>query len=236
MNRTAALGLLAATLIAPPPAANPQALPPRLVLTEYEAALDTLVAPKAISFEYTVEQAGELDMEQQHRVYRSGTNERDETLTVNDEKVVPPAVRIFRNRRDRYAVTNLAPRAAAYTFKYVGPHTAGKHVEYLFRTARRVPAPFSVFEVTIDGSRFLPVSISFRTVQNGLTGSGVITYAPSGRYWLPTSATASARSGPRLSRERILFTAYAFPTSLPESTFGVARPLPLPPPEEEPLE
>jgi hypothetical protein len=157
-------------------------------------------------------------------------------LAVNDEKVDPPAVRIFRNRRDRYAVTNLAPRVADYTFKYVGPHTVDKRIEYVFSATRKVPAPFSVVEITVDGNRFLPSAIRFRTAQNGVTGSGLITYAPSGRYWVPTSANATVLTAARTSRERILFTAYAFPASLPDSTFGGPRPVPPPETPEEPLE
>jgi hypothetical protein len=233
---------LAATAEGPRPEVTPasapvlEPLPPEAVLGKYEAALDGFGTPKAISFEYTVEQAGELDIEQHHRVYRSGPNERDETLAVNDEKVDPPAVRIFRNRRDRYAVTNLAPRVADYTFKYVGPHTIDKHIEYVFTATRKVPGPFNVVWITIDGNRFLPTVIRFRTAQSGVTGSGVITYAPSGRYWVPTSANATVLTAARTSRERIIFTAYAFPPSLPDSTFGGARPVPLPSALEAPLE
>jgi hypothetical protein len=195
-------------------------LPPEAVLVRYVEALDTLPIPRTLSFQYTVEQLGGHDIEQTHRVYRSGTDERDETLVIDGEKATPPQVRIYHARRDRYALTNVAPRPDGYDFTYVGKRTTGTSVSYVFRTTPRTPGPFSVIEVTIDGTRFLPSSVSFRTDQSGVLGSGEITYGPSGRYWVPLIVSATARDAARTTRERLVFSAYDFPSALPPGTFG----------------
>ncbi|HXP92587.1 MAG TPA: hypothetical protein VN905_03895 [Candidatus Binatia bacterium] len=198
------------------------ALPPEVVLVRYVQALEAVPLPKTLSFQYTIEQLGGRDIDQTHRVYRSGTNERDETLVVDGEKVVPPQVRIFHGRPDRYALTNIAPRPYAYDFTYVGPRSEGLRVEYVFRTTPKTPGPFSVTEVTIDGLKFLPVSVQFQTALGGVVGSGSITYGPSGRYWVPLAVNATARDVTRTVRERIVFSAYGFPPKLPPGTFGAS--------------
>lgn len=198
-------------------------LPPEAVLAKYVEALDTLATPSAIAFQYTVEQLGGADIEQAHRVYRSGNDERDETLVLDGERLATPQIRIFRGRSDRYAVARLAPRPNAYDFTYVGPRTVGARVSYVFRTAPKAPGAFAVNEVTIDGSKFLPSAVAFRTVANGVAGSGSVSYGPSGKYWVPLAAGASARVGPNVARERILFSGYDFPPALPPGTFGVSN-------------
>lgn len=198
----------------------PAPLPPEVVLARYTHVLEAVRLPTTISFQYTVEQLGGRDIEQTHRVYRSGTEERDETLQVDGEKVIPPSVRFFRGRRDRYAITNVAPRIETYDFKYVGPHTLGSKIDYVFSTTPRTPGAFAVTNVTIDGTRFLPLAVTFRTRQGSVVGTGTITYAASGKYWLPATATASVTGANRGGQERIVFTAYDFPTSLPPGTFG----------------
>ncbi len=211
------LGLVAARpTVAPPPT-----LPPAVVLFHYARALETVAVPTTLSFQYTIEQLGGPDLEQTHRVYRSGTDVRDETLTSDGDRIVPPRVRIVHGKRDRYAVTNIAPRPDAYDFAYVGPHTVGSHVEYIFRTTPKVPGPFMVTQVAIDGVKFLPRVVEFRTMRDGVVGHGAITYGPSGKYWIPATATATAREANRTTRETIVFSAYDFPTALPPGTFGV---------------
>lgn len=205
----------------PPPAL----LPPESVLVRYDETLSAMRPPPAISFEYTLDQVGERDLEQSHRIYRSGANERDETLSVDGERLAPPAVRIFRGRRDRYAIQTLAPRTDLYDFRYVGPHVVGRRVTYVFRTTLKAPSAFAVTQITIDGSRFLPLDVAFVTRQGNVRGNGSIAYAASGRYWVPVSATATAVDGGHTSREHIAFAAYAFPPGLPSSTFDEPRPV-----------
>jgi hypothetical protein len=207
-----------------PAAAAPEALPPEVVLIRYVHALATVPVPAIVSFQYNVEQLGGRDIEQTHRVYRSGDDERDETLSVDGQKLVPPQIRIFRSRRDRYVVTNIAPRAEAYDFAFVGVHTTATRVDYVFRATAKQSGTFAVTQVTLDGTRFLPLDVQFATIQNGVQGTGEITYGPSGKYWVPLVASANVSSAIRGGRERITFGSYDFPPSLPPGTFGIASP------------
>ena len=70
-------------------------LEPATVLARYADALAALKHPAAISFEFSVEQLGLRNLEQTHRVYRSGSDERDETLSVDGYALNYPAVRSF---------------------------------------------------------------------------------------------------------------------------------------------
>lgn len=201
-------------------------LAPSAVLQRYTEALHALKEPNVISFDYTLEQTGPRTVTQTHRVFRSGTNERDETLTVDGKRLSPPTVRIFRGRRNRYTAQLLAPRAADYTFAYVGPLRDGHHVDYVFRLTPKHFLSFKVTEVTIDGVRFLPMSIAFATALND--GSGSIAFGSNARWWVPSLATARATVSDDLATERLMFSTYRFPPSLPPSTFTQAHRLVLP--------
>jgi len=214
------LFLILLALLVREPASAATALPPEVALIRYVRALETIPVPTTLSFQYTVEQFGGHDLQQTHRVYRSGADERDETLVIDGEKVVPPQVRVYHGRRNRYSITNIAPRAEAYDFRYVGPRTVGLHVNYVFQTTPKVPGPFAVTQIEIDGLKFLPAVVQFRTEERGVAGNGSIAFAPSGVYWVPTSVNASARDATRSVRERIVFSAYDFPSVLPPGTFG----------------
>jgi hypothetical protein len=47
-----------------------------------------------------------------------------------------------------------------------------------------------------------------------------------GAHWVPTLAQVTATMNAKPARERIAFSAYAFPARLPPSTFAPPRPLP----------
>ena len=205
----------------PPPA--PQ-LAPNVVLLRYALALAQLTAPKAVSFDYTLEQIGLRARVEVHRIFRSGQNERDEILSSEGRALTTPIVRIFRGRRDRYTVAALAPRAAQYNFIYVGPLRDGRHIDYVFRLEAKGPAAFAVTQVTIDGVKFLPHAIAFKTGAN--SGSGTVNFDGRETWWVTVAASARARLEGGISTEKLTFRAYRFPTSLPASTFSVPRPLP----------
>lgn len=196
-------------------------LAPAAVLTHYAAALLRLKEPHVFTFDYTLEQTSARSLEQTHRVFRSGNNERDETLTVDGKRLSPPTVRVFRGRRNRYTVSGLAPRPADYEFTYVGLQRDGHHVDYLFHLTPRAARPFAVTDVTIDGVRFLPLSIGFKT--SAKSGAGSITFGGNARWWVPYVATARARVADDVAAERLTFYTYRFPPALPESTFSVAH-------------
>ena len=206
---------------APPP---PVELPPTVVLARYAAALARLREPRIVSFDYMLEQTGTRTMEQSHRVFRKGTNERDETLAVNGKRLAPPSVRIFRGRRNRYSVLTLAPRLEKYTFAYVGPKRNGGHIDYVFSLEPKAAARFAITLVTIDGVHFLPSSLAFHTGSHA--GTGTFNFGGRASWWVPFGATAHAKIGMDTADERLTFSEYRFPTDLPPSTFSEPRALP----------
>ncbi len=232
----AALLLLAQIVAAaarPTPDGAPPPPTPAVVLTRYAAALAKLREPRVISFDYTLEQTGLRTISATHRVFRSGTDERDETLTVDGKRLSPPKVRIFRGRRNRYQVALLAPRPTDYGFVYVGPVRDARHLDYVFRLTPKLKRAFAVTSVTIDGVRFLPLAIDFTTAAND--GVGSIAFGSNARWWVPYAVTARASVAADVATERLTFYTYRFPATLPPSTFtqahrlGVASPAPLAP-------
>jgi len=120
-----ALALAGVLALAGPATAVPSSLsalvlPPSVVLTKYAAALVLIKEPLAFSFEYALDQSGVHNLSSQHRVYRSGTTERDETIAINGQRTRRPEVRIFRNRPNRYALAKIAPSEDAYIFTPAG--------------------------------------------------------------------------------------------------------------------
>jgi len=216
---------LVATLFfaaAAPAEKPPVELPADTVLARYATALAAYTAPPVFSVDYTLEQSGARDMEQMHRVFRSGANERDETLDVDGRKLDPPTTRIFRGRPDHYTVTLLAPNPAHYDFTYLGPHRDGHHLDYVFDAVSRLPGAYRVTRVTIDGITFLPVTIDFKSG----TGTGSATFGRDGKWWVPFEVTGSATVEGLAAMERLSFYNYRFPQTLPSGTFSGPHPLP----------
>jgi hypothetical protein len=199
------------------------ALPPEAVLAKYAAALAGLHEPRVFAFEYTVQQTGPRTLEQTHRVFRSGNDERDETLAVNGNRSHTPVVRIFRGRPYRYTVAALAPKPSAYAFVYAGPHKDGKHLDYVFDLVPKGKRPALAFtQVTIDGVAFLPQSVAF-TGPHAARGS--VTFVKAGRYWVARTASAQANVSGGIAHELLGFVRWRFPNALPRSTFSLPRPL-----------
>jgi hypothetical protein len=84
-----------------------------------------------------------------------------------------------------------------------------------------------VEQVTIDGIKFLPKRVRFHSAGVDAKGRGEIEYAAFGKYWLPVAATVDATVNGKPARERIAWSDYRFPPSLPPSTFLAPQPLPL---------
>src|ERR1700723_645153 len=127
----------------------PHTLPASAVIAKYAEALAAHKEPPAVSFDYTLEQSGVRALDQRHRVFRSGADERDEVLVVNGRELTTPEIRIFRNRRDRYAIERLAPSVAGYAFAFAGTQHDGHHVDYVFTLTSKAPAAFVVTQVVI---------------------------------------------------------------------------------------
>ncbi len=196
------------------------------VLNRYASRLLREESPKVLVFSYTVSQAGPRDIEQSHRIYRSGDLVRDETLMVDGVKQKTTRIARYRNR---YTLENLAPRMTQYAFLFLRASRSGAAPNYVYRA---VPlgavGGFVVDEITIDGRTFLPSLIRFHAGGAALKGSGAIAFSRSGKYWVPVWASAATVASGKAARERIIFTAYQFPASLPKSTFQSPKPLPAP--------
>ena len=231
------IGLLLALAGAPSASASPApaatavpVLPPSAVVAKYAAALAKVRDPRVFTVEYTLVQTGPRTLEQTHRIFRSGGDERDETLAVNGTRSSTPVVRIFRRRPYRYTVAALAPKPSAYDFTYAGPHRDGKHVDYVFNLTPKaaVPPSFAFTQVTIDGLTFLPQSVAFAESRHG--GAGTVTFSKSDQFWVARSAAAQAAIPGGIAHEELRFLRWRFPKTLPRSTFSVPRPLLTPPP------
>ncbi|HEY5256885.1 MAG TPA: hypothetical protein VIJ12_00745 [Candidatus Baltobacteraceae bacterium] len=196
------------------------------VLTRYAVALARVTPPKIAIFSYTISQAGPTDIEQRHRVYRRGSYVRDETLSSDGAAPKEAIVKVYR-RADVYDISRVAPTQAAYRFLFLQAVSRGSHIDYFYQTTALTGGAFVVTRVLIDGQTFLPRAIWFATTSFSATGKGLLQYAAVGGHWMPTLATVDATVGGHPARERILWSAYRFPPSLPAATFR-ARPFPLP--------
>ncbi len=225
--RCGLLALAWLTTLGARPAPEPPPLPdvpPSLVLQRYEEALAQIKPPPNVIFEYAVEQSGLRNLEQTHRVYRSGGRERDETLRVNGLPLKPPRVRVFQTP-NHYDVTLLAPRPGDYTFSYTNRSIQGGRAVYTFRTELQKVASFAVTSIDVDAEHYLPLTVRFRSVNGGTKGNGHVTYAPESKYWLPREASVEARTAAgKVARERITWSSFGFPEELPPATFVPPRP------------
>ncbi len=218
--------VMAALLLGAAPATSE--LDSQYVLQRYALALVDAPVPKLLVFGYTVSQAGLGNIEQRHVVYRSGLSVRDETLAVDGVTLHRKAVR-FEQREDRYAIDRIAPRGDAYQMIFLHTVRDGSHFDYVYDTTpilRQGPGMW-VEQVTIDGVKFLPKRVRFHSEGENARGKGTIDYAAFGKYWLPVVATVDATVNGKPARERIAWSDYRFPPSLPSSTFLAPQPLPL---------
>jgi hypothetical protein len=214
----AALALSAAALV------PPKVLDSQLVLQRYEARLTATKDPQTLIFQYVVSQAGPQDIDQTHRVYRSGSLVRDETLVVDGVKQKMTRIARYRNR---YTLHDLAPRSAQYVFLFVRPIASSGRYDYLYRAVPLgAPSAFTVRTLTIDGKTFLPREIRFHSAGAVARGDGTLAFTTAGKYWVPLSIAVQGTVNGRAARERIVFSGYQFPPALPQSTFQAPRALP----------
>lgn len=205
----------------------PAELDSQLVLNRYAAALASCTPVKTVAFTYSVSQAGAHNIEQTHRIFRSGTRQRDETIAVEGDPVKMKMVRIA-SKSDRYAIANVAPRLSAYGFLFLGTHHDGRHLDYAYAAEPLGQPAFHVTELTVDGATYLPALIRFTMTARSLRAKGALSYQKIGTHCVPLEATVSAVLNGKPTRERILWSAYSFPASLPPSTFYQPKPLAVP--------
>jgi hypothetical protein len=231
------IGLLVlAAALFPAPTAPPEVPPlrPRLtlrpaiapasMLARYAVALEANATPAVLSFEYAIDQTGPHDLQQTHRIFRSGSSERDELLSEDGKRLEPPTIRIFLGHRNRYAIEALAPRPEAYSFRYLASVRDGHHIDEVFATTPRAATNATIVQVTIDGLTALPVTIHF--VTRAHAGTGSVTFGRVQKYWMAIAATATATVGKTVAIEHLAFYRYRFPGTLAASTFSTPRPLP----------
>lgn len=220
--RAAALALAACALAG----AAPLRLDSQDVLQRYARAVGAVQMPKVVVYSYTVSQVGPSNIEQRHQVYRSGSDVRDETLSVDGIALGRKIVR-FSRREERYAVTRFAPRTDAYELLFLGTAKDGRHLDYVYEaTPIAHPSGATIDRVTIDGESFLPRAVRFHGGGLDIAGTAQIEFGPVGTYWMPLSASAQARVKGKPARETIAWSEYRFPASLPASTFQAPAPLP----------
>jgi hypothetical protein len=220
--------LLALLLLLAAAGATPAQLDSQYVLQRYGVAIETVPAPKAVIFTYTVSQAGPSNIDQRHVIYRSGPQVRDETIAVDGVALVHKLV-TFARREDRYDVSRIAPRAASYELLFVRALKDGHHVDYQYEASPLArDAVAAVDRVTIDGLKYLPKDVRFKTAAGEAHGTAHVEYAQFGKYWMPVLAEVVAVVNGKPARERIVWSDYRFPDSLPPSTFEPPRPLPHP--------
>lgn len=222
MNRV----LVALALVLAAAGATPEELDSQYVLQRYAVAIETVPVPKAVIFTYTVSQAGPSNMDQRHVIYRSGSQVRDETLAVDGVALVHKIVS-FARREDRYDVSRLAPKAASYELLFLRTLKDGHHDDYQYDASPLVRGTAATVDrVTIDGLKYLPKDIRFKTGTESSSGAGHVQYAQFGKYWMPVLAEVNAVVNGKPARERIVWSDYRFFDSLPPSTFEPPRPLP----------
>jgi hypothetical protein len=206
--------------------AAPVQLDSQYVLQRYVLAIENVAVPKTVVYSYTVAQVGPTNIEQRHRIYRSGNAVRDEVVWVDGMLLRRKIVR-FSHREDRYAVGRFAPRPDTYQLLFLGTTRDGRHLDYVYEaTPLARPSDAWIDRLTIDGENFLPRAVHFHTSGTEAQGTGNIEFAPFGKYWMPVAAVAQARVKGKPARELITWSDYRFPSALPPSTFQPPEPLP----------
>jgi hypothetical protein len=218
--RIAGVAAILVLVLAPAAAAPSDS---EVVLTRYAAALEAYVPPKVAIYSYTVSQAVPTDIEQRHLVYRAGNRVRDEISPLNQAAMTPSSV-VIEQRSDPYSIVLTAPRRSAYELLFVQTSEIAGHTVYVYDAVPNVKSSgFAVTQVAIDTTHYLPRSIRF-TSSNGVTSAhGELQYGPDGTHWVPTAATVTSVIGGKPARERIAWSAFRFPPSLPDSTFRSPR-------------
>ena len=226
-------GLAAPSLAAPRGARAPGVdVPPNAayVTAHYLTALARLKRPQSVSFEYSLAQLGLHTMEQTHRVYRSGRNERDEMLVIDGVTLKAPAVRVITGHNPHYDIAVVTPRMDSYRFIPIGARRAsGGGFTYIFHLAPHAPRAFTITAIELDGRTFLPSLVKFTTAANGARGSGMLRYSAVDGYWVVREAAIAATlPNGKSAREHITWSKYRFPITLPRDTFRVPHSAPTP--------
>ena len=117
--------------------------------------------PRRSCFRIRYRKWGPSNIEQSHRIYRSGNAVRDETLAV-DGVLLHDKVVTFSRHEDRYTVARFAPRSEAYELLFLGTANDGRHLDYVYEATPVAHAAGSwVDRLTIDGDHLSTARRSF---------------------------------------------------------------------------
>ena len=226
IGRRATLALACAGTLLLALAAAPQRQDSQVVLREYVRAMESLAMPTASICKYSISQAGPVQIEQQHLLYRQGDLVRDSLLASQGIPVRAKSI-VIAHRADRYSIDRLAPTLHDYEILFLSAHKVGKSIQYRYQATALAPnSRFSITGFTIASGRFLPSAIAFTSSGDGAVGHGAVLYHAVGRFWVPYEAYVTGRVNGKPANERIVWSDCSFPRSLPETTFRVPQPLP----------
>jgi hypothetical protein len=219
--------LAAGIIAAAAPAAfaqPPTTTPSDSGLAAYRAALDALPTPGAMVFQYTESRIGpSRALAEVHRVYRGADGEeRNETISVDGEPVVPAIAHFSQSAIWPYDVRAFAVQDPDYVVMALGPAVVNGKRTSSFSTVRATVGDFSVTRLYLDPLRHLPVRETFNATGSDCTGSGSIDFGPVDRRWMPTTVavSCSVASGGATFKETIKFGDYRFLSALPSDVFG----------------
>jgi len=226
IGRRASLAAATACMLLLALAAAPQRQDSQLVLDEYVRAMGSLAMPTASICNYSISQAGPVQIEQQHLLYRQGDLVRDSLLSSQGIPVRAKSI-VIAHRADRYAIDRLAPTLHDYEVLFLSAHKVGANFEYRYQATALAPSSrFSITGFTIASGRFLPSAIAFTSSANGVRGHGAVLYHAVGQYWVPYEVYVTGSVHGKAANERIVWSNCRFPRSLPETTFRIPQPLP----------
>ncbi|NNN00023.1 MAG: hypothetical protein HKL91_09515 [Candidatus Eremiobacteraeota bacterium] len=226
IGRRASLAAATACMLLLALAAAPKRQDSQLVLDEYVRAMASLAMPTASICNYSISQAGPVQIEQQHLLYRQGDLVRDSLLSSQGIPVRAKSI-VIAHRADRYAIDRLAPTLHDYEVLFLSAHKVGANFEYRYQATALAPSSrFSITGFTIASGRFLPSAIAFTSSANGVRGHGAVLYHAVGQYWVPYEVYVTGSVHGKAANERIVWSNCRFPRSLPETTFRIPQPLP----------
>ena len=196
-------------------------------LDRYRAALAALPPLKDMVFQYSESRTGPTrTLVELHRVYRRVDGaERNETIAVNGETVVPAIVHYSTRPDWPYDVRAFAVSVDEYDLMPVGPKLVDGKRAYGISAVRTTTGDFSVTGVFLDETSWLPLRETFSVTGSGCTGTGSIDFGRASGRWLPISTQVSCTvgTGGATFKESIAFSGYVFPPSLPPDIFGAAQ-------------
>lgn len=193
-------------------------------IDRYRAALTALPELKDMVFQYTESRTGPVrTIVELHRVYRRADGaERNETIAVNGETVVPAIVRFATKPEWPYDVRAFAVTADDYEVVPTGPKLIDGKRAYGLSAVRTSTGDFAITSLDLDEKTWLPVRETYDVTGGDCTGVGSIEFGRIAGHWLPLSTQVSCTvgTGGATFKESIAFAGYSFPPTLPADIFA----------------